>query len=347
MRVRSLLILLALLCPSLVMAIGPVHFLNRMLPDFELLMNNGEKLNSSKLKGNATVLLYVDEQQPISVELMEDVAQHAGKRDKLNVFAISRKSLVGTPPPFPTAVDSEGELYDSWRIRVYPVVVFLDSGGVVSAVFNGYTRTERERLKGEIGVITGEMTRDELTAEMEMPNAPLEAVPAEELVHLGQRHWEEGFPDRARETWEEALRRNPKLMDAHLSLLRYAYTVNDSTLAEKHLTPLLSNSPDAETWQLAGRLRLRNGDLDRAEEAAENALDLNRRSSDAKLLLAEVYLGRGMLEDSEQLAGDVLILEKQNAHALYLLARVAEQRGDKDKALAFYRQAFELMNAGW
>lgn len=319
----------------------------RQMTSFIAQTAEGEEVDIPLASGQPSMLVYVEPGQNKSDELIDDLQRLLGETPSIQLHLFARSQPDEWNFEQPLLIDSDGSLYNAWRVRVFPVAILVDGEGVVQHVIHGYTRAEHERLAGELKVLAGVMTSDEFESSMEDQPLPDEDLPAEEFVRLGHKHWSQGFADRAREAWERALAVNPNLVEAHSALAGYFLSEGDVEYALQHLEQPLEQNPDSETWLLASRIYLAQGQLVDAEEAAENALDLNRRSHEAKLLLAEVYLVNGWSDEATEMASDVRVLYPDNAHALYLLGRAAEMEGKLEEAIGFYRQAFETKAGNW
>jgi tetratricopeptide (TPR) repeat protein len=324
-------------------AFGQSVYSGRELPAFSVETLDGEPFLSSSLQGNPVMLVYVEPEQNRSSELLEDVERMLGRGLTVKVYSISRHRPETWNHNTALLLDSDGQLYSDWRIRVFPVAVLVNVDGVIQKVFHGYTRAEHDELADELRVLSGDISREDLDKARESGAVVGEELPAEEFVQIGQKHWHAGFVDRAREAWENALKLNPELMDARVYLARYFLKTGNADTAATILETPLANSPDCDTWLLDAEIKMTMGDLDAAEAAAESALDLNRRSFDAKLMLAEIYLERGWPEDAQDLVKEVRLLRKEDPRAAYLLGRAAEQQGNMELAIQFYREAFELI----
>jgi peptidyl-prolyl cis-trans isomerase C len=133
---------------------------------------------------------------------------------------------------------------------------------------------------------------------------------------LAEAYKQLGQAQRARELWTSVLQDDPNSHEAHRQLAQLAQAEGDFAGALRHLEAALkgasSGEGKAQLWAEIGQLHLSAGDLERAEEAFQNAL---QESED----LPEAYLGLGDL---------------------------ARRRGDETQALEFYRQGWDHA-VGW
>jgi len=344
---RTAFFILAILIAAPVFASGLSLYPGKTLPPFELGQPDGSRFSSDELKGTPSVIVYVQPEQSRSHELLEDLERLSSGIENLNVVALSATPFEEWTYPFKKYVDPSRSLYEEWRVRVFPVVIFVDAEEIVQASFSGYTRGEHETLSAEFKILTGQITREEWDSSKAEEPVSFETTPTDELMGLGQRHWQDGFPERAKEVWDKVLEKEPDYPNAHLALTRYFLKMGDLPAAIEHVEKPIATNPSEEAWLLAARARLLSEDLKGAEEAAENALDLNRRSFDAKLTLAEVYLAENWLEEAEELVLEVRMMKKDSPRALYLSGRIAEARGDLQEAIKLYREALALQWTDW
>ncbi|HEX03655.1 MAG TPA: tetratricopeptide repeat protein, partial [Bacteroidetes bacterium] len=155
--------------------------------------------------------------------------------------------------------------------------------------------------------------------------------------------WDEGFQDRAREQWELSIEKDPSFALPWISLTRFYLALDDVSSAKSKVDNAMKIAISYEALILSARCNIILGNLENAEENLEAALDINRMSIEAKLGLAEVYLGYGEIADATSLVNEVLLMEKTNSRAYYLLGRAAELQGDIAKANELFKMALEII----
>ncbi len=86
----------------------------------------------------------------------------------------------------------------------------------------------------------------------------------------------------------------------------------------------------------------RVGQLDRAAEKALQAIALNGRDVEPRILLAKVYIEKARHADAAKELTTVLEMQPESAQAFYLLGVAQEKGGQPEEALASYRRAYSL-----
>ncbi len=176
-----------------------------------------------------------------------------------------------------------------------------------------------------------------------------------------------GRAEEARALWTDALRDDPKNVEAHRGLARLAQARGDVEGAIKHLEAALKAGAGAESeaeerarlWVEIGRLRLQTGDLERAEEAFRRALKEHDNLPEAYLGLGDLARQRGDEARAlklyrqgweravgwavkEQLALRMLALQPDDVELRFELAKLYEQRRRYDEAIAQYQRVVQL-----
>ena len=91
-----------------------------------------------------------------------------------------------------------------------------------------------------------------------------------------------------------------------------------------------------------GRIHLRNGDLDAARQAFEQALALAPANAEALLNLAAIQRVNGQLGAAEHLVQRALQVDPNSIGALSQLAEIERDRGDLDEALRLFEEALAI-----
>ncbi|GBE28995.1 tetratricopeptide repeat protein [bacterium BMS3Bbin04] len=314
------------------------------LSDFSASDTAGERFTIDDLIGHPTLIIYLRADHERSENLLFDSSQWVELIGILDIVAISNEPIQGSynfPNDIRILLDTDREIYGAWKIRVLPTAVFVDEKGIVQSIFKGYGLNTGDKILAEITTFTG-------------IGQPIAATPTEDefsgiedasIRHyrLGNKLWDEGFQDRAREQWELSIEKDPSFTLPWISLTRFYLALDDVSSAKSKVDNAMKIAISYEALILSARCNIILGNLENAEENLEAALDINRMSIEAKLGLAEVYLGYGEIADATSLVNEVLLMEKTNSRAYYLLGRAAELQGDIAKANELFKMALEII----
>ena len=130
----------------------------------------------------------------------------------------------------------------------------------------------------------------------------------------------------------EAVRRGLEAIDEE----RFGAAVDAFTEA------LAADSSQAVAWALSGTALLRGGAVERAERAAQRALDLKPDLAAARVLLASAWIARGKLAEARRELEAVLAGHPDLAEAHYELGIAFGKNNDyRDSALALWSAVLE------
>jgi tetratricopeptide (TPR) repeat protein len=164
----------------------------------------------------------------------------------------------------------------------------------------------------------------------------------------------------ARRCFQEALRVDPAFLPAIRSLKGLYEAEQDWESYEKSLIDEARQTEDPQArsaaWVEVGRYAERQSNPAGAQQAYEEALQLQPESLDAARPLADVYLGQEdwvrteamldivtrRLQEQYQRTPDDFELVKELCRRQYRLGYVAEKNGRRDKALLSYEKAWQL-----
>lgn len=91
-----------------------------------------------------------------------------------------------------------------------------------------------------------------------------------------------------------------------------------------------------------GRIHLQNGELDRALEEFEQALELDPNYSDALLNIGEVLRLKGRVAEAEHFVERALQVDPNSIGALAQLGEIKRDMGDLDEAIRLFREALSI-----
>jgi tetratricopeptide (TPR) repeat protein len=211
----------------------------------------------------------------------------------------------------PVYGDPGREAYGRFGIYVMPSVLLVDKQGkVVGGI--GYSRDITQRLRGEVDILLGDKSREELVAELnpETKEVPQELKLAQRHLNMGIVMKQKGMFDAAVRELLESLELNPQLADARIEL---------------------------------GCLYLEKGRLEDAITELEAGLESNPQSVEAQICLARISGELGELEEALQDLQALTFRHGRNPELHFVTGTLNEKKGDIGKAAAEYRKAYELL----
>ena len=147
--------------------------------------------------------------------------------------------------------------------------------------------------------------------------------------------------DRALETAQEWLSREPRGGRAHLAAGQALLNLGRPAEAEHHLAQALAQNPDSDlALRFMSIAQFRQKRFREADDSINKALSLNPEGAFHWFHLADMFFQQGDLASAKKYAKRARDLAPQNADILGLLARC--EPTDDDSRLWKYRQALEL-----
>lgn len=207
--------------------------------------------------------------------------------------------------------DVSQEAYRSFGVYVLPSLLLVDSSGKVSGGI-GYSKDIVERLRGEVDIMLGSISREEMELSLnpEMKELPKEEKVALRHLQMGRSMRHKGMDEAAIREFLAGLKLNPALHEARIEL---------------------------------GCLYLEKGDLDAAITELEAGLEGNSDSVMAEICLARVSAKMGELEGAMADLSALLFRNGRNAELHYTLGTFQQEQGDNKAAAISHRKAYELL----
>lgn len=145
---------------------------------------------------------------------------------------------------------------------------------------------------------------------------------------------------------EGASRFDPKEMVPHFERVQNAQNMMYAGKLKEGLEELeacLTEVPD-DVWclRILTATYLEKGDMDRAEELARHALELEKNEPSIYLQLSQVSLARRNPQEAEQYLQQALTVDPQFAPAYVALGTLSGKTKGTEEALEFYQQAIEM-----
>ena len=233
---------------------------------------------------------------------------NAQSDDQLTIDAVVKESAA----TFPTLLDQDQQVYGDLGIFVMPSVLLVDKD---KKIINGmgYSHDMTERLKGEIEIMLGEKTKEQVKAELhpEMIEKSKEEKASRRHLNMGRVMLDQGIPERAIDELKKAITLYPKSAEAHIELGCIYVETGNFEDADKELGAGLELDPESIKGQICdARLTAISGELDTAIEDLQALMMRNAR----------------------------------NPLLHYTLGNLYDEKKDAAKAAESYRKAFELLN---
>ncbi len=213
--------------------------------------------------------------------------------------------------PGPVYKDTEQKAYSSFGVYVLPSFLLITAEGNVSGGI-GYSKDISQRLRGEVDVMLGLMSHEELESKLnpEMKEVPKEIKLALRHMNMGMVMNNKGMPDAAQRELLKALELDPALHKARVEL---------------------------------GCLYLDKGALDDAILELESSLEGDPDLIKAEICLAMVSAEMGEIEEAIMDLKALLFRNGRNSDLHYTVGTLLERQGKHIEAAKSYRKAFDLL----
>lgn len=211
----------------------------------------------------------------------------------------------------PVLLDEEEKLYGTYGLFIFPTVAVVDRDGTLKTAI-GYTHNISEKVEGQIQIMLGLKTTEELDKELNpevVIEPPLNVQRATRRLNLGRKLAEKHLMDMAGIEFKKAVELDPQNAEAHAEL---------------------------------GAFYVRKGKLDEAFSELTKAIEQAPDSIRARFALGALYRRQGETYKSIAELEGVLALDPTHLKALSELGAVYEDMGRIDEALSYYRKALSI-----
>jgi len=290
-------------------------------------LSDGSSLTVESLKGNPVALLFwgadIDTKKERSMQAftaIESIMPFLDER-KVKVLLVDAQgdpkevmdaTVADLGGKLPVYTDATQKAYGDLGIFIVPSLMLIDKDGkVVSGI--GYSHDFSERLKGEIQVMLGEKTREEVEKELhpEMVEKTAEEKQSTRHLNLAVVMMKRGQTDAAISELQKALEIDPKLGDAHGQL---------------------------------GCLYLDKGQIEEAKKSLDASYDINPDYLPANICDARVRAEQGEVDDAIEDLRALMFRHGRNPDLHYALGSLYEKQQKFSEAAAEYRKAYELVS---
>lgn len=212
---------------------------------------------------------------------------------------------------FPVYIDAAQTLYGTLGIYVMPAFLLVGADGKVAAGM-GYSHDLGEELRGEVEILLGEKTREQVERELHpvVVEKSAEEKDANRRRNMGFVMVRRGMPESAIAEFEAVLKLFPD---------------------------------DAPSLIELGCLYAAAGDLEKAGQFLDKGLEFDPDSLRGQICEATLLDGHGETQEAIDELRGLLLRNSRNSHLHYVLGTLLEKMGQFDKAVVEYRKGYELL----
>lgn len=211
----------------------------------------------------------------------------------------------------PIYLDQEQQAYTALGIYIMPSVLLLDQNGIAIAGV-GYSKNMTAHIKGEIEILLGEKTREQVEAELNpvMVEKSHEVKEGNRSLNMGLVLSHKGQLEEAEREFKAALENNPKLAKAHIEL---------------------------------GCLYFQLGKIEDAQKSLDAGLNINPDSLRGEICFAQVTAAQGDVDTALDDLKAMIFRNARNAELHYVLGTLYDKKNDHPMAAKEYSKAYELL----
>lgn len=250
----------------------------------------------------------VEEILPFLEERKIKVVLVDAQGDPMDVMQGVVSQLSGKVPAY---MDESQKAYADLGIFVVPSVLLVDKDGKVSSGL-GYSHDFTDRLKGEVQVMLGEKSREDMEKELRPEMKEKAAEEKQSVRHL------------------------------NMALVMKKRGQTDSAISE--LQKAIAVEPNmAEAQGQLGCLYLEKGQVEEAKKALDKSYEVDPDYLPANICDALVRAQEGQVEDAVGDLQALLFRHARNAELHYALGSLFEKQEKFTEAAGEFRKAYELV----
>jgi Tfp pilus assembly protein PilF len=289
-------------------------------------IDDGSILALEKLKGDPVAVVFwgadMDVKKERSLKTMAETEQILPFLEERGVkvllvnaqgddMGVIREVVGGLAGKIPVYLDENRKAYNDLGIFVVPSLILVDREGRVAAGL-GYSHDFRERLQGEVEIMLGEKSREQVERELrpEMKEKSTEEKQSVRHLNMAMVMMKRGQVDSAVNELRKALEIEHGMAEAHAQL---------------------------------GCLYLEQGRMEEAKQALDKSYDLDPDYLPANICDARVRAAEGEMEEAIGDLQALLFRNARNPELHFALGELYEKQGKFAKAAGSYRKAFELV----
>jgi peroxiredoxin/predicted negative regulator of RcsB-dependent stress response len=283
-------------------------------PNFDLRAIDGQEITLQDLKGKVGILAFWRREQKNSQEALRDLEKiYQELKDKeIMVLAINgdrakdqeiKEVGVSYGLSYLLAGDEERNVYKDFGIIVLPSTIIIGPEGKLEYFTPIHPNNFFDRVRGGIRVLLGEITPDQLEAELypkKLPERTEARKKAIKHLNLGRVILKSGSQERAIAEIEKSIQADPQFLDPHILLVRLFLKDKDITKASKELDQARQLAPDSkEVKLLEGIIFALRGEDAKALELLEEIVKLNPKPpAEAYYYIGKVYQNQNKIEQA-------------------------------------------------
>ncbi len=212
----------------------------------------------------------------------------------------------------PQFIDNNQSAYGNLGIFVMPAILLVDKEGRVAAGM-GYSHDFVERLRGEIEILLGEKSREDVEHELrpEMVEKSAEEKDAKRHMNMGYVMLKRLMPDAALREFQDAVKIYPDI--------------------------------SAEAYIEIGCILFDKEQYDKSGEYIDKGLEMNPDSLRGLICDAKLTAQAGELDDAISDLQSIMLRKSRNPELHYVLGTFYERQGKNDLAMKEFRKAYELL----
>ncbi|HHO48461.1 MAG TPA: tetratricopeptide repeat protein [Desulfobacteraceae bacterium] len=289
-------------------------------------ISDGSTLSLASLRGNPFAVVFwgadIDVKKERSLKTMLEMEQMMPFLEERGVrvllvnaqgdgMDVIREVAGGLGGKIPVYLDENRKAYSDLGIFVVPSVILADRDGKVAAGL-GFSHDFSERLRGEVQIMLGEKSREQVEQELRprMVEKSVEEKQSTRHLNMAMVMMKRGQIDSAVNELQKALEIEPGMAEAHGQL---------------------------------GCLYLEQGRLEEAKKALDRSYDLDPDYLPANICDARIMAAEGRMDEAVGDLQALLFRNARNPELHYALGELYEKQEKFAQAAEAYRKAFELV----
>lgn len=171
---------------------------------------------------------------------------------------------------------------------------------------------------------------------------------AEAYLLLGRAYFYAAMDSKAKDTFNKALKYNPKLSDAHFfTALINIYANNLDAAVASFRSAIKINSNNENYYLELGRVLEKKKDDKAALIEYKNALNINKMNFSANFNSANIYIGQGYNKKAEKYYLQAIKIKPDNLNVNYNLGQLYQNTKQHPLAIKYFSKIIQLDSSEW